>query len=387
MLVQAQSELSALVASADARSQAALDDAITQLGDAFPYDGLQGIGSVSPLWADFGDANFPVPPPYGDAVFTSTEAAAMDLVSILSDPTVPQAALDRAGQAILAADQSIADNALAEAGLHSSEEDSQFGRGAPSEIAADESLWKSAYQHLGGQIDTEVTNLPQSTVDRAGEYLYETPIEGPAFAPTTATGPELTANEKPELFYFGAEGCPYCAVDRWSIVIALDQFGRFSPLSLNVSATNDDYAGTNTFTFYGSTYNSPYLSFVPVEGFTNQPPAGTNGACTGFPWSVLQPLSAEQQGLLAEYDPSCNVPFLDLANRWTTIGNYPDQQVIQNMSWQQIADALANPGSAVAQDIEGGAVDLIAQICTVTGEQPARTCDAPAVQQWQAGLP
>jgi hypothetical protein len=76
-----------------------------------------------------------------------------------------------------------------------------------------------------------------------------------------------------------------------------------------------------------------------------------------------------------------------VGNRWTTIGAYADVQVVQGMSWTQIASALADPGSAVAQSVEGGAVLLTAQICEVTGEQPASVCGSSVVQQWQAGLP
>jgi hypothetical protein len=207
--------------------------------------------------------------------------------------------------------------------------------------------------------------------------------------PSAVTGPPLTAAGEPEPFYFGAEGCRYCAVDRWSMVIALAQFGRFSPLPLSVSSTVDGFPGIYTFTFHGSTYQSPYLAFVPVEAYTNQPPGGTIGPpCkAGVPWSTLQGLSCAQLQLLAVYDPLCSFPFLDVGNRWTTIGAYPDVQVIEGMSWSQIASVLADPGSAVAQSVEGGAVLLTAQICAVTGDQPAGVCDAAVVRQFQAALP
>jgi hypothetical protein len=386
-LVQAQSQLSALAATADAPGQAALDDAVGQLTAAFP-DNSGSTGSLSSLWADAQDANVPVPPPYGETVFRSTRAAAKDLVGILSDPTVPRAALDGAGDAILEADQAITDNALSQAGLPFSPNGSAFGPGSPGQITADESRWEGAYRVLGTQIDHVVTTLPPSTIDQAAENLLESPIESPTFLPQPVTGTALTADGKPEFFYFGTEGCPYCAIDRWSMVVALSQFGHFSPLALNVSSTVDGYPGTDTFTFYGSTYQSSYLSFVPVEGFTNQRPPGSNGPpCGAAPWSKLQELSFAQQQLMAAYDPGCGYPFLDVGNRWTTIGAYADVQVVQGMSWTQIASALADPGSAVAQSVEGGAVLLTAQICEVTGEQPASVCGSSVVQQWQAGLP
>ena len=54
------------------------------------------------------------------------------------------------------------------------------------QIATDESAWQSAYQRLGSQVTAEVTNLPQATIDQAGEYLLESPIEGLDAGPTAA---------------------------------------------------------------------------------------------------------------------------------------------------------------------------------------------------------
>ena len=318
-------------------------------------------------------------------VFTSTQTAAGDLVSILSDRTVPRAALDEAGDAILQADETIADDATGQ-GNQSSRAVRQRGPGAPEQIAADLSQWERTFQMLGNRITDLVTSVPQSTIDLSGQYLLESPITSPTAFPAQGTGPQLSANCKPEFFYFSAEGCPYCAVQRWSIVVALSQFGQFSPLAPSVSSPIDIYPGTNTFSFYGSSYNSPYLTFVPVEGFTNQPGPGTNGAC-GYPWTELQPLTTEQQGLVAQYDSSCGVPFLDVANKWITLGPYSDPQAIQGMSWQEVTDALTNPNTEVAQSIDGAAVILTGEICEVTGEQPSSVCDVPAVQQWQALFP
>ena len=372
-----------MAATADTRGKAALNDAVTELS-----------GALAPsLWADFDDANFPVPPPYGVTVLSSTKAAMEDLLSITSDPTISRAALNEAGDAILEADQDITDNALNEAGLPYSENGSPFGPGAPSQIATYESQWANAYQVLGKKVEGAATSVPEPTINQAAEYYLESPITVLDFAPQAASGSELTANGKPELFYFGSEGCPYCAVERWSMVMALSQFGHFSPLALNVSDSYDVYPGSNTFTFDGSTYASPYLSFVPVEGFTNQPapssaPGGPGGVCDApnQKWSTLQELSSQEQALMAQYNPKCNFPFVDVANEWTTIGSYPDPSVIEGMSWQQITSALANPSSAAAQAVEGGAVLLTAEICEATGGQPGRVCDTSIVQQYETQI-
>ena len=49
-------------------------------------------------------------------------------------------------------------------------------------------------------------------------------------APTTITGAPLTSGGKPEMLYIGAEYCPYCAAERWAMIVALSRFGTFSGL-------------------------------------------------------------------------------------------------------------------------------------------------------------
>jgi len=47
-----------------------------------------------------------------------------------------------------------------------------------------------------------------------------------------------------------------------------------------------------------------------------------------------------QQALMAQYNPECQPPFLDVASKWTAVGSYPDPSVIEGMSWQQITSVL-----------------------------------------------
>jgi hypothetical protein len=43
---------------------------------------------------------------------------------------------------------------------------------------------------------------------------------------------------------------------------------------------------------------------------------------------------------MAQYNPECQPPFLDVASKWTAVGSYPDPSVIEGMSWQQITSVL-----------------------------------------------
>src|SRR5580700_3456801 len=72
----------------------------------------------------------------------------------------------------------------------------------------------------------KVTSVPASALDTVGNG-------GGAVTgkPTTISGSALTSSGKPEMFYMGAEYCPYCAAERWAMIVALSRFGTFSGLS------------------------------------------------------------------------------------------------------------------------------------------------------------
>ena len=363
MLKDARSRLSALSASANPSAKAALSDAVAQLDAA----------TADSLWSDPSDA---VPPPPGDEVFTGSAAAVADLNSLQSNSSVSQSALRSAHDEIIDACGELANAALRRAGL-AAQPDS--GGQSDASVGQDQAAYDRAFQELGKEITQTVTSVPQRTVDQAAKNFLRSATKHFSVFPQHISGPTLTADGKPELFYYGAEFCPYCAVNRWSMVAALAQFGEFSPLSLTVSSTQDMFPSTNSFTFYGSGYDSSALAFDPVEGFTNQPCS----TCGPFPFANLQtPTPAEQQ-LINQHDPYYLISFLDVADRWRTVSSYVDPTVIQGLSWEQIAHSLADPSSAVAQYIDGGATILAAQLCTVNGEHPTDICDTSVNRQYQ----
>jgi thiol-disulfide isomerase/thioredoxin len=185
------------------------------------------------------------------------------------------------------------------------------------------------------------------------------------------TGSALTAGGKPEMLYIGAEWCPYCAAERWAMATALSRFGQFAPLKGVHSSSSDVYPNTATLTFYRSTYTSHYLVFTPVE---NQ----------DVNHNALVATTSAQQALWAKYDPPGNTfPFIDIGNRYVAATTY-NPQVLQGLSWSQIAADLHNPSSAVAKGAIGSANLFTAAICKVTGNAPASVCTAapiPALQR------
>jgi thiol-disulfide isomerase/thioredoxin len=180
-----------------------------------------------------------------------------------------------------------------------------------------------------------------------------------------ATGPPLTSGGKPEMLYIGAEWCPYCAAERWAMAVALSRFGTFSPLKGIHSSSSDVYPNTATLTFYKSTYTSKYLVFTPVEAEdVNRNP--------------LQQPTAAQQALWTKYAPGNTFPFIDIGDRFVASTTY-NPQVLQGLTWSQIAADLHNPSSPVAKGAVGSANLFTAAICKLTGNAPANVCTAAPV--------
>jgi thiol-disulfide isomerase/thioredoxin len=231
---------------------------------------------------------------------------------------------------------------------------------------------------------TDTTSVPASTLDKvgAGSGVSALPV-------TLKGGSPLTSGGKPEVLYMGAEYCPYCAAERWAMVVALSRFGTFSGLSTVHSGNNsgEPYPNTPTWTFLHATYTSKYLVFSHVEMQTNIPTSG------GTSYTTLQTPTSAQQALLAKYDappyvPSADngaIPFIDLGNEYMISGASYSPQVLQGKSWSQIATALQDPTSPIAEAVDGTANYLTATICKLTGNQPATAC-TPVVKQLEAKL-
>jgi hypothetical protein len=217
----------------------------------------------------------------------------------------------------------------------------------------------------------QLTSVPASALDQVGAGTT-------AANPTSITGPALTSAGKPEVLYIGAEYCPYCAAERWAMIVALSRFGTFSGLAPIRSAAKDGaghaepYPLTPTWTFAKSTFTSSYVTFTAVEGYTNIP-----DKATGF-YTVLQPPTAAQQALLNKYDAANQgaIPFIDYGNKFLSVGASYNPAILSGLTWAQIADDLHDPTSTVAKSVLGTANFATAAICSLTGNQPASACTA-----------
>ncbi len=236
---------------------------------------------------------------------------------------------------------------------------------------------------------TQVTSVPASTLDTIGSGSGH--VTGKI--QTVSGGTPLTANGKPEMLYMGAEYCPYCAAERWAMIVALSRFGTFSGLStvhsasVNGAGAAEPFQNTPTWTFANSSYASQYLTFTSVEEQTNIPDSATGT------YTNLQTPTSAQNALLVKYDAPPYVsaaskgaiPFIDFGNQYLSIGASYDPGVLAGLSWSQIGSDLNNPNSAVAKAIGGTANYITAAICKMTGNQPASACTA-TVQSLEGSL-
>lgn len=181
------------------------------------------------------------------------------------------------------------------------------------------------------------------------------------------------ADGKPEVLYIGGEFCPFCAAERWSLVVALSRFGTFKGLSLTSSSSTDVYPNTRTFTFHGSTYQSDVVHFTPVEALDR----------SGKPLETLTP---EQTQLQKTYDPQSTIPFLLIGGRYVALSSGYQPDVLAGRSWEQIAGDLSNPSAGTTKAIVGEADMLTAAICQISNNGPADVCQSTGVRQAQARL-
>ena len=162
------------------------------------------------------------------------------------------------------------------------------------------------------------------------------------------------------------ESCPFCAAERWAVVIALSHFGTWSHLGATTSSSTDVYPSTATFSFRNATYRSPYLALRTTELADN----------VGHPLLALTPLDTELIGrydvppYVNNVDQSGSVPFLDIDNQYILAGAQYDPQVLAGLSIGQIASRLRDPGSPVARTIDGSANVLIAAISQLLHIRP-----------------
>ena len=214
-----------------------------------------------------------------------------------------------------------------------------------------------------------VRNVPQHAIDAAARNATM-PFGS---MPARVSGAPLTKNGKPEVFYVGAQFCPYCAPQNWALVVALSRFGTFTGLTTIRTGNYPPFPPLDTWAFYGSSYASEYLAFVPVEQRSNVLVSPSANPGKGASYRVLQKLTPAQRAIFNKYDSGNAVPFIDFGNKVVLLGTGASPSTLEHMTWSQIAAALARPAGA---PILTAADFIIANICQLTGNRPASACTA-----------
>jgi len=222
----------------------------------------------------------------------------------------------------------------------------------------------------------KLTSVPAATLEAVG-----VPAEPSNVNSLPSGTPAVEQDGKPVVLYVGAEYCPFCAVERWPVVVALSRFGTFSGLESSTSAPPPEtLPNTPTVTFSGSSYTSDYLVFSSVET------ANRVGDRLDDPTDL-------QQRLFDTYNvepitgSSGAIPFVMIGNLYAWAGSQYDPGILDGKDFDQIANALSNPDTDIARGIGGAANYLTAMICQLTEGQPSELCSSAVIQQAQAALP
>lgn len=185
-------------------------------------------------------------------------------------------------------------------------------------------------------------------------------------------GPSLATDGKPGLLYVGADFCPYCAGERWGLVLTLLRFGKLSGVQYMLSTANDVYPNTPTLTFQHASYQSPYIAFQAVET------ADRAGHALMTPDKL-------QAKILGTFDmppyvsaPE-SIPFVYIDGKYSLDQLLVTPGQLKGKNWQQIATALANPKSPLFRSVMPNVNQLTAALCHLDGGKPANVCTAPSV--------
>jgi hypothetical protein len=184
---------------------------------------------------------------------------------------------------------------------------------------------------------------------------------------------------KPMVVYVGAEYCPFCAAERWSIIYWLAQFGTFKGLTQIESSSTDVYPNTNTFTFHKSTYTSQYIDFSPNEVLDRDQ-------------NTLETPSSQVEALFTKYDAppytaeAQGFPFIDIAGLYTLYSTSYNPNILANLTWTQIANKLKDPTDPVTQAIVGNANIMTAATCIATKDEPSAVCSSSTIQAIEPSL-
>ena len=106
----------------------------------------------------------------------------------------------------------------------------------------------------------QATTVPAAVLSQVKAGEAATPLQA-----TRRSGAPLTIGGKPAIVFVSEESCPFCAAERWPLVVALSHFGTWSHLGSTRSSATDIYPGTATLSFRDARYTSRVLTLRTTE--------------------------------------------------------------------------------------------------------------------------
>jgi Domain of unknown function (DUF929) len=226
-----------------------------------------------------------------------------------------------------------------------------------------------------------VTSVPASTLNQVGAGILAPP--GPILQgdfDVVKLHRPLVSQGKPELLDAAFAWCPHCASESWSLAIALSRFGTLTGLrainsgtyycKLQAACTLSTvlcFPNTHGLSFLDASYQSPYLTFVPLVLLD------VNGKPVEKP-------TRQENAALSRFDRPGAVPALDIGGAYGFVNAGYDTGILAHKTWSQIAGSLADPRTPIARRVDGLANLITAAICKATKGQPIGVCESKGVQ-------
>jgi len=246
----------------------------------------------------------------------------------------------------------------------------------------------SGYTASSPTLVAQVTKINSSVFNTVGVTSTVVPVTPPQILKgqpelfgTSSTGAKL-----PEVFYLGAEYCPFCAAQRWATIVALSRFGTFKGLGNMESSTlsGEVYPGTPTFTFLKTTFTSKYVVLKTIEELNNVYDSTIGN------YSPLQKPTAAEEAIFKKYDTSkyihgitasqdLSIPFITMGNKFLISGASYTPATLAGLTRSAIAAGLSDPTSPVTAAIIASANYQTAALCTLTNNQPGNVCSSSGV--------
>jgi thiol-disulfide isomerase/thioredoxin len=181
----------------------------------------------------------------------------------------------------------------------------------------------------------------------------------------------LYENGKLVVVYIGTEWCPYCAAERWALIIALLRFGNFTGLKYMLSAGSPEpFPNTPTFTFHGSSYSSNYIVFYAYEYQDRNR-------------NSLDSILSQYLQLFQAYGYS--IPFISIGNVLIQVGSNVSPSLMSGKNWSQIMQEIKS-NTTLGRQIIYSANVLTAAICLLNGNKPSSVCDQPIIKDLEVAI-